>query len=97
MTIMNKLLSVAGVIALAVWTSGASANKADVTREMAEASAMVRSAERGGADAMATIELKAARNHLNSAKLNFDERDRDDAEFAAKKSQRDAELADAKT
>ncbi|MGA9575633.1 MAG: DUF4398 domain-containing protein [Lysobacterales bacterium] len=78
-------------VAPAVW-----ANKASATSQVSEARAMVRSAERSGADSLATIELKRARDLLNSAQISLDARKWDDAEYAAKKSQRDAEVADAK-
>lgn len=73
------------------------ADKADATIEIAEARAMVRSAERSGADSLATVELKMARDLLNSAQSSMDARDWQDAEYAARKSQRDAEVAGAKT
>jgi len=58
---------------------------------------MVTSAERSGADALATTERKMARDVLNTAQASLDKRRWDDAEDAAKKAQRDAEVADAKT
>lgn len=94
---MKTLMSGVIVISLIACAPAAWANKASATSEIAEARAMVRSAERSGADSMATTDLKMARNLLNSAQVSLDSRKWDDAEYAAKKSQRDAELADAKT
>ena len=94
---MKTLMSGAIVLALIVAAPAAWANKASATSELGEARAMVRSAERSGADSMATTELRRARDLLNSAQVSLDARKWDDAEYAAKKSQRDAEAADAKT
>ena len=94
---MKNIMSGAIVIALIAAAPAAWANKASATSALGEARAMVRSAERSGADSMATAELKMARNLLNSAQVSLDARKWDDAEYAAKKSQRDAEVADAKT
>lgn len=94
---MKILMSGAIILALIASSPAAWANKASATSEIAEARAMVRSAERSGADSMATTELKTARNLLNTAQVRLDARKWDDAEYAAKKSQRDAELADVKT
>lgn len=94
---MKTLMSGAIVLALIASAPAAWANKASATSALGEARAMVRSAERSGADSMATTELKMARNLLNSAQVSLDARKWNDAEYAAKKSQRDAEVADAKT
>jgi hypothetical protein len=94
---MKTLMSCVIVIALIAAAPAAWANKASATSALGEARAMVRTAERSGADALATTELKMARELLNSAQVSFDDRDWDDAEYAAKKSFRDSELAEAKT
>lgn len=94
---MNTLTSGAILFALVICPPAAWANKASATSEISEARALIRSAERSGADSMATTELKMARDLLNTAQVSLNARDWDDAEYAAKKSQRDAVLADAKT
>lgn len=94
---MKNLISSAIVFALIAVAPAAWANKASATSAINEARVMVRSAERSGADSMAIAELKMARDLLNTAQVNLDARKWDDAEYAAKKSQRDAEVADTKT
>lgn len=94
---MKILISSTLVFALIATAPAAWASKATATSALSEARVMVRSAERSGADSMAITELKMARDLLNTAQVNFDSRKWDDAEYAAKKSQRDAEVADAKT
>ena len=94
---MKTLMQSVTLLLLLAFAPAVLADKADATIEVAEARAMVRSAEKSGADSMATVELKMARNLLNSAQSSFDAKDWQDAEYAARKSQRDAELADAKT
>ncbi|MCW8926292.1 MAG: DUF4398 domain-containing protein [Xanthomonadales bacterium] len=94
---MKTLMPGVTLILLLAFAPAALADKASATNEVAEARAMVRSAERSGADSTATVELKMARDLLNSAQSNLDDRDWQDAEYAARKSQRDAEVADSKT
>lgn len=73
------------------------ADKASATSSVAEARVLIRAAERSGAEQHAITELKLARDHYTAATGHIDERDWTDAEIAANKSQRDAEVADAKT
>lgn len=94
---MKTLISSVSFLVLVAFTPAALADKASATSAVAEARAMVRSAERSGADSMATVELKMARDLLNSAQSSLDDKDWLDAEYAARKSQRDAEVADLKT
>lgn len=94
---MKTLMLGVTLIVLLAFAPAALADKASATNEVAEARAMVRSAERSGADSMATVELKMARDLLNSAQSSLDDKDWQDAEYAARKSQRDAEVADSKT
>lgn len=94
---MNRLFTSVIVIALLAAAPAAWANKASATSALGEARAMVRNAERSGADALATAELKRARELLNAAQVSLDDRHWNDAEYAAKKSLRDAEVAEAKT
>jgi len=94
---MKTLISSVALPLLLVFSLPALADKAGANSEVAKAQAMIRSAERTGADSMATQELKNARDLLNSAQSSLDGKDWLDAEYAAKKSQRDAEVADAKT
>lgn len=97
MKLMNRFVPIAIQLSLIACAPAAWANKTSATSEIAEARAMVRSAERSGADAMATVELKTARDLLNTAEVSLEGRNWDDAEYAARKAQRDAELADVKT
>jgi hypothetical protein len=90
------MLSVTLVLLTAV-APAALANKSSATIAVAEARAMVRSAENSGADSMATIELRSSRDLLNSAIFKLDSRDWDEAEYMAKKSLSDAEVANSKT
>lgn len=94
---MKTLISSVALPLLLAFTPLALADKAGANSAIAKAQAMVRSAERTGADSMATLELKNARDLLYSAQTSLDDKDWLDAEYAAKKSQRDAEVADAKT
>ena len=94
---MKTLMPGVTLLLLLAFAPAALADKASATNAIAEARAMVRSAERSGADSMATAELKMARDLLNSAQSSWDARDWQDAEYAARKSQRDAEVADART
>ncbi len=98
---MKTLMPGVTLLLLLAFAPAVLANKADdkaaATNAVSEARAMIRSAERSGADSMATVELKMARDLLNSAQSNMDNREWLDAEYAARKSQRDAEVADSKT
>ena len=94
---MKTLIYSVTLLLLLAFAPAVLADKAGANTAVAEARAMVRSAERSGADSMATVELKMARDLLNSAQSNMDSKDWQDAEYAAKKSQRDAEVADSKT
>lgn len=94
---MKTLMPGVTLLLLLAFAPAVLADKSNATNEVAEARAMVRSAERSGADSMATVELKTARDLLNSAQFSIDARDWQDAEYAARKSQRDAEVANSKT
>jgi len=73
-----------------------SADRSGANVAIAEARASIRAAERGGAGRRASITLKAARDNLSKAQVDADNRRWDDAERAATRALRDAELADAK-
>ena len=94
---MKTLMPAMALLSMMVFAPAALADKASATKEVTKASAMIRSAEHGGADSMATADLKMARDLLNSAQLSLEDRDWQDAEYAASKSQSDAEVANAKT
>lgn len=94
---MQTLMPGVTLVLLLAFAPAVLADKSDATNAITEARAMVRSAERSGADSMAAVELKTARDLLNSAQSSLDGRDWLDAEYAANKSQRDAEVADSKT
>lgn len=88
----SSLLVLAICLSPAAWADRESASQA-----LTEAKALIRAAERNGAQMHAPVVLKAARDNINRAQVEFDDRDYDDAEIAAEKAQRDAELADTKT
>lgn len=94
---MKTLMPGVTLVLLMAIAPAAMANKSSATIAVAEARAMVRSAENSGADSMATVELKSSRDLLNSAIFKLDSRDWDDAEYAAKRSLSDAEVANSKT
>ena len=73
------------------------ASKTSATSAIAQARVLIKAAERGGAQTFAPTELKTARDLLNTAQANVDNRNWTTAEYAAKKAQRDAEVADSKT
>jgi|GEM_PF-1105642 len=62
-----------------------------------QAKVLIESAERNGASKHASYLLKSSRDNLNKAMMQLDKRDWVDAEVSAKMSQRDAEVADAKS
>jgi len=73
------------------------ADRSAATVAIAEARASIRAAERGDASRYAAIELKSARDNLSKSQVDADNRRWDEAEYAARRALRDAELADAKT
>ena len=62
-----------------------------------QAKVLIESAERNGASAHASYLLKSSRDNLAKAMVQVDKRDWVDAEVSAKMSQRDAEVAAAKS
>ena len=62
-----------------------------------QALVLIESAERNGAEKNALYLLKSARDGLAKAKMLLEEREWVESEVAAKMSQRDAEVADAKS
>ncbi len=92
----NKLMRTGLMGLMLLLSCGAWAAKSDAHKAIIEARTMIDAAERSDADHHAPAELKMARDHLNTAQQQFDEREWTEAEISAKKSQRDAELADAK-
>lgn len=73
------------------------ANKSSAIQAVAEARALIRAAQRSGADSFARTELKTAEDLFSNAQASMDKRKWNDAEIVAKKAQRDAELASTKT
>ena len=80
------------IITSPVWADRDASNKA-----INQAKVLIESAERNGASMNASFLLKAARDNLAKAMMQLDKRDWVDAEVSAKMSQRDAEVADAKS
>jgi len=75
-----------------VWADKDAANKA-----LNQAEVLIEAAERAGGMQYAVYLMKSARDNLNQAEVDIEEREWTDAEIAAKKSQRDAEVAAAKS
>ena len=71
------------------------ADKNTATIALAEARAGIRAAERDGASELAPTELRSARDHFSEALVDADNRRWTDAEYAATRALRDAELAEA--
>lgn len=93
---MNKQIISAFLLLLLtvspVWADKDAANKA-----INQAQVLIESAERAGGMQYAVYLMKSARDNLNQAEVDLGEREWTDAEIAAKKSQRDAEVAAAKS
>ena len=93
---MKTLLITTGALLLlavpSAWADRDAANKA-----INQAEVLIESAERAGGMQHAVYLMKSARDNLNQAEVDLEEREWTDAEIAAKKSQRDAEVAAAKS
>lgn len=74
----------------------ASADRSVAKTVYNQAKVLIEAAQRNEAQKYAAFELKAARDNLNTAKVKLEEKEWVEAEIAAKKSQRDAEVAGAK-
>ena len=77
-------------------TNPALADRDASNKAINQAKVLIESAERNGASKHASFLLKSSRDNLAKAMVELDDRDWVDAEVAAKMSQRDAEVADAK-
>lgn len=93
---ITKQFSMAIVLSF-TFVQFAHADRNDANKAINQAQTMIQAAERGGAQKHAAITLKSARDNLNNANVQLAEREWVDAEIAAKKAQRDAEVADAKS
>jgi hypothetical protein len=78
-------------------STSALADKSAGKKAVDQAMVLIESAERNDASINASYLLKSARDNLAKAKAHMDDRDWTEAEIAAKMSQRDAEVADAKS
>lgn len=95
MITMNRMtLALIATLAIspAAWADRTSAQAA-----IAEADALITAASRSGAQSVALTSMNAAREQLAAAKASANERDWRDAEEAAIRAQRDAEVAAAMT
>ncbi len=72
------------------------ADRDAANKAISQAEVLIESAERSNGMQYAVYLMKSARDNLNQAKIDLDNRDWTKAEIAAKKSQRDAEVAAAK-
>lgn len=81
---------------LAMVTAPAFADKQAATKASYQAEVLIESAERAGGMQHAVYLMKSAQDNLNQAKVDLEKRNWTDAEIAAKKSQRDAEVAGSK-
>ncbi|WP_223787761.1 DUF4398 domain-containing protein [Marinicella meishanensis] len=82
---------------LMMWLLPAQADKNDSMKAINQAQVLIESAVRSGAQQHAPMLLQSARDRLAQARVKQDDRDWVEAEIAAKMSQRDAEVADAKS
>ena len=73
------------------------ADKNAANKAINQAEALIESAERSDGMQFSVYLMKSARDNLNQAKIDLENRDWTEAEIAAKKSQRDAEVAAAKS
>lgn len=92
---LKSMLPVA--FAMAAITSPALADRDASNKAINQAKVLIESAERNGASKHASFLLKSSRDNLAKAMAQLDDRDWVDAEVSAKMSQRDAEVADAKS
>ncbi len=93
---MNIKYSTAGLLLLLL-ASPVMADRNAANKAINQAEVLIESAERSGSMQHAVYLMKSARDNLNQAKIDLDNRDWTKAEIAAKKSQRDAEVAAAKS
>lgn len=84
-------------IAMATITGPAIADRNATKKAINQAKVLIESAERNGASMHASYLLKSSRDNLAKAVVQVDKREWVDAEVSAKMSQRDAEVADAKS
>ncbi|GAA4813832.1 hypothetical protein GCM10011365_19960 [Marinicella pacifica] len=90
-----KLLSLSTLFLLL--SMPALADRDAANKAINQAEVLIESAERSNGMQYAVYLMKSARDNLNQAKIDLDKRDWTEAEIAAKKSQRDAEVAAAKS
>jgi len=83
-------------ILLLLLASPVMADRNAANKAISQAEVLIESAERSNGMQYAVYLMKSARDNLNQAKIDLDNRDWTEAEIAAKKSQRDAEVAAAK-
>ncbi|WP_395376694.1 DUF4398 domain-containing protein [Marinicella sp. W31] len=74
----------------------AQAGRSEANKAVDQAKALIQSAIRSDARQLAAFELKSANDHLNTAEVKLTDKKWTSAEIAAKKAQRDAEVASAK-
>jgi len=84
-------------LAMAIMTGPALADRNDANKAINQAKVLIESAHRNGASMHASYLLKSSRDNLAKAMAQVEKRDWVDAEVSAKMSQRDAEVADAKS
>lgn len=84
-------------ILLLLLASPVMADRDAANKAINQAEVLIESAERSNGMQYAVYMMKSARDNLNQAKVDLDKRDWTLAEIAAKKSQRDAEVAAAKS
>ena len=91
-TQLKSLLITLGLI----FSLQAAADRSEANKAVNQAKALIQAAVRSDARELAAFELKSANDHLNTAQVKLDDKKWMDAEIAAKKAQRDAEVAGAK-
>lgn len=92
-----KTLLYSACLIMVLAAAPAWADKDAATKAINQADVLIESAERSGGMEHAVYLMKSARDNLNQAQVDLEDREWTDAEIAAKKSQRDAEVAGAKS
>jgi hypothetical protein len=94
---LEKLLKIIAITCLFSTSSVMASKKEDANRAIYEANVLIQAAERSDAQSYAVYELKSARENINKAQVKLEDNKWSEAEIYAKKAQRDAEVADAKS
>lgn len=94
---MNRNVLPLALAALLALPGAAFAGRDDAKTALTQAGSAVAAAERAGAAANASVELKLGRDELSLAERLCDDREWDDCERAADRSRADSRLAEARS